>query len=654
MTYLDSPSLVFTGDFQSDVSTVNNDVRHYDNLLFEPRFQTPEEGNTLNGWWNPEGGAIFRFIDCKIVRCIESPGVDIDNDIVGAPISGADNRSGGKMVDLDPQMQMTSEIWGVQFRLTNADNEVYFEGKILETGFRDLQQRQFEDSFINGQPSGATFCTVIEEVVWNDDLVNGNSFLQTLKDSTDNNQLRLHLSTYGYYYSHEDGRFAMGKIIGTVAPWKSTQPLKFSPSRRLYGLVSHLKYTNFTVDYSTKKFTIDLGMSIPINDTQGTIHPDFTHLKIICMKDGSDFHALPNVHYYITGDEDFAEIGLIDIPNPTDWLNETGGIVTLSLDDTALSYLENNQVLIMNQFDNGNETYYKVVAREQPDGWFIRADQNVKRLDPDNTESTDIYAFQWGQPVEGKTIDVTLDPPLAGQGGSGSGYDNQPEAEIPDINTPEGKVVLSTPSTTDANGKTSINLTGNPPGNPRIYLDGQIYLFSYDINGIDVPNRYKYWNDKIIVHLRDAFDIIDNPTWDDVKEIWIQFGNLYPIMSHYIFDFSEPDQILQHKNILLYAFQQPFNSPSYMPVTRDISYNKMQTLIKWLNSAQVGTPVQKVAAKAKQKYNFETVGETALSKLYSNMNKIKAGQLFEYSAKNEANKPIEKQPIATLKTVEEC
>ena len=55
MSALHLPRLVFSGDFQADVSTVNNDVRHYDTATFEPRFQQPASGATRNGWWNPSG-----------------------------------------------------------------------------------------------------------------------------------------------------------------------------------------------------------------------------------------------------------------------------------------------------------------------------------------------------------------------------------------------------------------------------------------------------------------------------------------------------------------------------------------------------------------------------------------------------------------------
>ena len=60
MAYLNAPRLIFSGDFLSDVSTVNNDTAHYNNATFQPNFQEFGKGSA-NGWWNPEGGAVFDF-----------------------------------------------------------------------------------------------------------------------------------------------------------------------------------------------------------------------------------------------------------------------------------------------------------------------------------------------------------------------------------------------------------------------------------------------------------------------------------------------------------------------------------------------------------------------------------------------------------------
>jgi hypothetical protein len=39
MSYLSNTRLIFTGRFQADVSTVNNDVRHFDDASFDKVFQ---------------------------------------------------------------------------------------------------------------------------------------------------------------------------------------------------------------------------------------------------------------------------------------------------------------------------------------------------------------------------------------------------------------------------------------------------------------------------------------------------------------------------------------------------------------------------------------------------------------------------------------
>ena len=61
MSYLNSLRIHFAGTFFATPSTVNNDVRHFDNANFKPNFQLPGPGTT-NGWWNPEGDGGFKLL----------------------------------------------------------------------------------------------------------------------------------------------------------------------------------------------------------------------------------------------------------------------------------------------------------------------------------------------------------------------------------------------------------------------------------------------------------------------------------------------------------------------------------------------------------------------------------------------------------------
>jgi hypothetical protein len=62
MSYLDIPRLHFSGRFQADVSTINNDVRYFDNAGFQEEYQSMGQGG-----WNPEGTGIFRLVECRIM-----------------------------------------------------------------------------------------------------------------------------------------------------------------------------------------------------------------------------------------------------------------------------------------------------------------------------------------------------------------------------------------------------------------------------------------------------------------------------------------------------------------------------------------------------------------------------------------------------------
>jgi hypothetical protein len=582
MSYLQTPTIIFTGDFQADVSTVNNDVRHYDNASFEKRFQddpvtiTGPDGKPAqvqNGWWNPNGGATFNFLNCEVKRCILPNGSDDRNNLlVGSAVTGPNDRTGGKLVDLDPQMQMTSELWAVRIRLSDKQGNLLLEGALDVTGFRDLQTRQLSGN-PNGQALGASWVTVIRDVKWGD--TSGNhQLLQQLKDATDDNCLSLSLASFGYYYNHVDGRFSMGKIIGTIGPWKRNTPVRFAPTRRLYGMVSSFfGVTNFIAEGDA--LTVDLGMSIPVQDPFGAMHSSFQKI-VVAVSRNTSFDQQPADTPTLADPATFAIIGTADTGGDPQWMMKTGGIVRMKLNAEAQALVKNNQVLLLLQ----NASGYILLARESIGGWYVRCDYNVLRLDPGHTLQSDFYVYQWGKPVKNATVTVDLEPRTSGGGGGTRSAARQPKAPIPFINFPAQSISVPTPAKTDEFGRTTISVTGSDPRNPRGYIDGQLYFFSYGLEG--VPNLDTYFNDRLIVHLRNAFEVPKKPTWKDVSEIWIQFGNLYPIMSKHIVNMSVAEEVLKRKDILLFAFTRDINDPMYMPVTRDLSANKMEALVKWL------------------------------------------------------------------------
>src|SRR5436190_1241376 len=164
MSYLGPLRLHFSGRFQTDPSTVNNDVRHYNNATFEPRFQEPQDDELANGWWNPDGMGNFRLVGCRVTMVSYADGKTSKRDpAVGMWIIDANQRVAGKLVDLDPQQQLVSQIWGMIVRLTDRKHE-YFSGAYAKAPFTDIWWGRAKKSGSQGD-TGAGSMNFMQAVV---------------------------------------------------------------------------------------------------------------------------------------------------------------------------------------------------------------------------------------------------------------------------------------------------------------------------------------------------------------------------------------------------------------------------------------------------------------------------------------------------------
>jgi hypothetical protein len=581
VSYLNGPRLVFSGSFEADVSTVNNDVRHYDNATFEPRFQQPQSGAVQNGWWNPSGGSAFRFVGCTVRSVAYADGSSTadpaDEPLVGKLVSGPGDRSSGKLVDIDPQMQMTSELWGVALRLYDEEGGAVLEGDLLPTGFRDLQTRQVAQQSRNGQPLGASWTSVLTGLRWGP-AAEDSRLLRELREATEDDLLAVHLTAFGYYYAHADGRFSLGRLLGVVGPYRSGEPRHFAAARRLVAppQARVFAYGNFLFDEEGGRLTLDLGGSFPIADPEGTV-ADLGTLRVAVARDADVplGTARPTIRA-----ADRVVIGEVDYGAP-DWLAVTAGIAEFAVDGEAATLLRDHQLLLLGAAAGGGGAD-TILAAETTGGLAVRADQNVQRLDPGETARVDLYARQWGRPLPSARIALGLARPSQSGGGSASDPD-PPRAEIPFTNHPADALSFPASLTTDADGRAALEIEAGDPHNPRAYIDGQIYQLLYRLDGL--PRDQQYFLDQVVVHLRDAFEVPERPTWEEVRPILTQFGNLYPLMSRHIVDLSDRQSVLGHRGILLFAFTRELGDPVYMPVTRDLSAAKLATVVRWLEQA---------------------------------------------------------------------
>ena len=64
-------------------------------------------------------------------------------------------------------------------------------------------------------------------------------------------------------------------------------------------------------------------------------------------------------------------------------------------------------------------------------------------------------------------------------------------------------------------------------------------------------------------------------------------------MSKHLVDLGDYGSVSAHRGLLQLAFSLPVSDPNYMPVTRDLSSAKRDTLLKWLaTSGPDGLPVK--------------------------------------------------------------
>ena len=576
MSYLNSLRLVFSGDFQSDVSTVNNDVRHYDNATFEKQFQDFQQGNVYNGWWNPIGSSAFRLINCK-VKSVFVDNEEIQDEALGLYIGGSNNRAGGKMVDLDPQFQMASGIWGLTIRLTDGKQD-FLVGQFEPASFRDIMFGRRQGA---GGSTGASACfqSVLTDLQWGDDL-KGSPYLETLKAaSTNNGKLSIRLTTFGYSTNKNADRFTLGTVIGAIGPYDDHEPNSFVRGRRMVPNLDNngapLNKINFFdgwVDEEESSVLVDLGNALPLTLELGL--QDLGTLQLAVLKDANIKES-----EILSPDDGYVALGKMIPYQASDWLYQTAGIHAAPLLSEQLDLIQEHPLALIEILEDNTA---KVLVRESIDGLFIRADDFVQRVEPTESAKIELYASRYGKPLPNTSVRINFSPPNNTAGGGPPNDPQPPKARIPWTDLPrEALTNLPLTLTTDAAGKAKLSIETQDPGNPRGYIDGQIYTLQYSLEG--QANSQKQLFDAIYLLLFDGYSIPEQPTWlEHIHPIFQQYGNLYPIMSQRLVDLGDYDSVRQHRAILDLSFSLDIHDSNSMPVTRDLSAVKRATILRWL------------------------------------------------------------------------
>lgn len=597
MSYMTLPRLAFSGRFQADVSTINNDVRHYDSASFEPRFQLPQESRTvLNGWYNPDGTGAFHLIGLKIHQALSKFGADPSKDIAtGLYVNAQRERSSAKIVDLDPQMQIVSTIFGLRIVLTDGEHD-YMSGTYHASPFRDMA---------NGRPNpaSANFMSILTDLEWHDRAMKSPT-LKALRKAADENggRLSINLTPYAYRSSNREG-----PLIGSIGAYRTGEPETFVSGRRLANgngsmatpeigdLVANVDGNVLSFDFSNAiGLRGDLSVQ-PIGALYAAILKETDTVTGLGTKAAKidvgvpNGATLPRKQLKLLSEIDYLSDGFLSVQ---------GALADVKLDAAARKLITDHPVAIVR--DSGADQF-EVVLRETPGGFYGRADNFVHRMDPPLKDGGDAHAnvgfkvTQWGEAVKGVT--VSLDPEGIDVSNNywGPGPQNAvnpPQAPYPNINTPADAVRLSTQVTTGSDGWAHCPLRVSNPGNPRTYVDGQIYTIRYKLAIAGAAPQAHF--DMVVIHARQAHEYENPPPWRDIAEFMQQYDNLYPIMSRHLFSLADQRIFRENATLLSLAFSRPIDDPNHMPVTRDLSASKRQAVLNWL-AQYTNEPAPKLA-----------------------------------------------------------
>ncbi len=585
MSFLHRIRLAFEGRFQADASTVNNDVRHYDNASFQPSYQEFQQpGHVENGWWNPTGSGAFRLLDCRVTGVWYGDGTSTTDPavdpIIGAIIGGSGDRTSGKIVDIDPQWQLASELWGLDVRLIQSASADWFAGRYRPNSFRDLWfNRNVNDG--GDRAASATFQSVLEDVAFGPESAARSRALRELQAATADRRLSIRMATFGYQDDVSQPGFTLGTLIGAIGPYLPGEPTSFVRGRRFTpasGFTSWSGMTWFTgsLDEPSRTLFLDLSNALQITDSAGT-PVDVGPIFVGVLRNASLRENTP------VSPDTFEQLAEIPYKDPR-WLQATGGVFATELTEAqvALAREAPLAVVVRNEFNPGAVGMGPDIVgiRESDDGLLVCAEPVVSRVDGGGCATVTVHASRYGVPLAGTSIQIGQTGPSPQQGGGSPQNPHPPPAPIPDIGVPIDKIELPRAVTTNERGAAELAIQTQPPGNPRGYLDGQLYLIDYRLPGQGNQARSAF--DFAVIHVRDLFNVPPEPTWADVQPIFVQYGNLYPIMSQRLINLASPADVKAHAKLLHFAFTRDISDPNYMPVTRDLSEHKRLTIVRWL------------------------------------------------------------------------
>ncbi|XP_078360553.1 uncharacterized protein LOC144644871 isoform X2 [Oculina patagonica] len=584
MNYMLWPHLHFNGTFRSDVSTVNNYPSHYDtdNFVSADQLQGP-------GGWNPKGsgewsvGGSVTHVCYANGHCVGDDEGDKDTEpIMGAPVLDGGNKTFGKMVDLDSEAQLFSEIWGWRIRIGNLLSADYTPVPFQYIWTKMITNRGGDSTY------GAAYQSVLSNIRWIDS-GKESPFIKQLQvamnnDNIDSERLSIRFNVDMYQTDSKKSTFTMGRVTGTIGLLGKKSPPFFTHGRMMKAVSDHLQDTPFYVDQTKRKVFVDFGNSLP-TDYNGSLDIKILDKLLVAVT----LDTNPS----LTCSDHLLWLGLIYNKFPNWYQNSAGVQVFPAIGSLSPDEMKkiSQQPLVVAEVSGTLPVLNckRIVLAEARDGIDIHPyNKWTFRKNPDERANVQLIATRFGKPLPGAR--VKLDPCNCENIFSGGPKVGQPP--LPDV---------PSHSVTDENGIATFDIEVKDPKNNRSFIDGQLYPFIYSVDtqsknceNMCENDTFRLLNSLIVILAWDHYTTKGNePTWlDDVFPIFQQYANLYPVMTDNFVDLGNYYDVLNHRKAIKMSLELPMSHPNHMPVTRDLSTSKRKVIVEWLSKEKplIGEP----------------------------------------------------------------
>lgn len=390
---------------------------------------------------------------------------------------------------------------------------------------------------------------------------------------------------FGYNY---------GKVVGSIGPCADDEPTYAVPARTLAPVPAPQRQTTSTPPPSppspagwwaqakldtgdTPSLTIDLANSLPVPLPGRPLMPIGT---------------LSLAYYTGSGDsKQYTPFGpSIDYTDPNFIDEQAGMLVVTDFGGVDPKSLESLPIAVRRTDTSGKTTTF---LEENPEGLSMRADQFVFRMNPGmqttptfrrgETNTVDIHVRKFGQIAGTENLQIALAvlEPDAAVNYTLSTLGTSNTNGIDNLSTPTGKLSFSS-SATVSDGKATFTLTATDPGNPRAYIDGQVYMATYDFSP-QVEGFQQDPNDVVSAQIYQQTPISGTPTWTNgIGDILRQYGMLYPIMGR--FELWTYEGVVANREKIERVLSADMSQPLHMPVSRDLSAIRCQLVLDWFKA----------------------------------------------------------------------